>query len=145
MATKAKQAEYNRRWREKNRARLRAYKKQWVKDNRERLKGKYAATERAWRTANKERLRIARLKRQLKKLYGISYEDYQEMLLAQNGCCALCLRPESSFTKGLGVDHDHASGAVRKLLCTPCNTALGALQDDPQLLRTAAVYIESYQ
>jgi hypothetical protein len=75
----------------------------------------------------------------LKKKYGITYADFQAMHAAQEGCCALCRRdlPE----KGAHVDHDHETGKVRALLCHHCNTGIGNLQDDPDLLMAAALYV----
>jgi hypothetical protein len=59
----------------------------------------------------------------LQKAYGISGEDYSNLLTSQGGGCAVC----GSLPKGnrLSVDHDHRTGEVRGLLCAPCNRALG--------------------
>lgn len=85
----------------------------------------------------------------LRKTYGISMDRYNEMLAAQNGCCAICDKPESNEIKGkvvaLAVDHCHETGAVRALLCSSCNTALGLFNDDPQLLAKAVDYVVSYK
>ncbi|MFC5359558.1 endonuclease VII domain-containing protein [Azospirillum himalayense] len=60
------------------------------------------------------------------------------MLVAQGGVCAICrLVPEGN----LHVDHSHTTGCVRGLLCRKCNTAIGLLQDDPQILKEAAIYL----
>jgi hypothetical protein len=55
--------------------------------------------------------------------------------------CAICL----GFMKRANVDHCHETGKRRGLLCSGCNTAIGKLKDDPEVLRRAADYIESYQ
>lgn len=84
--------------------------------------------------------------RQYQRLYGISEADVEAMRVAQRGLCDLCGRPEAETRGGrLCVDHDHASGAVRALLCHDCNTGLGKFQDDPELLRKAALYVERYR
>ncbi len=57
----------------------------------------------------------------------------------QAGLCGLCQRPPGP--KGLGVDHNHATGKVRALLCSRCNLALGGFMDDPVLCRKAADYL----
>lgn len=57
-----------------------------------------------------------------RKQLGLSVEDYDRMLAAQNGHCALC--PAVPKTRRLDVDHDHATGEVRALLCHRCNRAL---------------------
>lgn len=76
---------------------------------------------------------------ELKKKYGITPEIYLEMLDRQGGVCALCKKPGDG--KALCVDHDHASGKVRGLLCHSCNVALGLLKDDAEVLRRAIEYL----
>jgi hypothetical protein len=69
------------------------------------------------------------------------YQQYDEMLEAQGGCCALC---GSDFPGGRGrfvVDHCHDTGRIRGLLCNLCNVGLGALRDSPQLLQKAIHYL----
>ena len=63
---------------------------------------------------------------QLMKNFGLTPEAYDVMLLAQSGVCACCGRGQGA--KRLHVDHDHATGRVRKLLCARCNTAIGQLE-----------------
>lgn len=72
-----------------------------------------------------------------KKRYGLSAEDYDRMVDAQGGCCAICKAP----TTPLQVDHNHITGKVRRLLCRRCNLGLGYFQDDPIRLAEAIVYI----
>lgn len=82
----------------------------------------------------------------LKRYYGLSIEEYNVMLANQNGVCAICARPEKMNAKGkikpLSVDHDHQTGAIRALLCSDCNTGLGAYDDNPERLEAAAAYID---
>lgn len=59
----------------------------------------------------------------LLRLYGITLEDYANMLKNQNGVCAICKKRPTD--KNLHVDHDHSNGRVRGLLCYTCNTRLG--------------------
>lgn len=77
------------------------------------------------------------------KKYGLSHNDVAEMLEAQGNTCAICSSKISS--RGCHVDHDHKSGAVRALLCRRCNTSLGYFDDDPDILRKAAHYIERHR
>ena len=70
--------------------------------------------------------------RNLKKRYGITLDDYNEMLEAQNRCCAICGIHEKHCDKNLAVDHNHNTGEVRKLLCQHCNTGLGQFRDNPE-------------
>ena len=67
-------------------------------------------------------------KYRLNRLYGLTLDQFEQMENAQCNLCALCNRPPkgtSRRTKRLVVDHDHKTGAVRGLLCQPCNRALG--------------------
>jgi hypothetical protein len=63
----------------------------------------------------------------LRVRYGITPECYEDMLAKQGGVCAICGGEPHRYR--LAVDHDHKSGKVRSLLCSPCNTALGALEN----------------
>lgn len=76
------------------------------------------------------------------RLYGLSREQYAEMLVEQSSVCALC--GKDSGDRALAVDHDHTSGSIRGLLCSTCNTGLGAFRDDPALLRRAINYLEAH-
>ena len=72
--------------------------------------------------------------------YGLSDEQYRMMLEACGGRCEVCGDPPSLPFRVLDIDHDHATGRVRGLLCRPCNNALR--RDDPKLLRALADYLE---
>lgn len=90
------------------------------------------------------------LKQRKWRAYGIDALRYQEMLREQNGVCAICHNLEthrdgtSGKTKDLAVDHDHKTGAIRALLCSACNTALGLFNDDPALLDAAKAYLNRH-
>ncbi len=79
--------------------------------------------------------------------FGLTPEEYDELLAAQNGLCAICGRPERAAKKSTGkpyflsVDHDHETGRVRGLLCRTCNSAIGMLEDDQELFRAAIAYL----
>lgn len=60
----------------------------------------------------------------LKSKYGISFEDYECMLLKQNESCAVCNKHYSLFKNSLHVDHNHKTDRVRGLLCYYCNRRL---------------------
>ena len=90
--------------------------------------------------------RTARSLRQVHRVYGISPERFQEMLLAQHGVCAICHLPERTERNHLlTVDHDHETGQVRALLCSQCNRAIGLLSDDPAVIRAAADYVQVHR
>lgn len=89
----------------------------------------------------------ANRKWRLGKLFGITQEQFEQMLMAQNGVCAVCKQPEKLVNKTgnispLSIDHCHTTGQVRSLLCNRCNTTLGKVADDPNLLRGLADYLE---
>lgn len=73
------------------------------------------------------------------KLYGFTLADYDAMLAAQGGGCAVCEAPPGA--RALHVDHDHRTGEVRGLLCNNCNQGLGRFNDDPDRLIAAAMYL----
>lgn len=77
------------------------------------------------------------------RLYGLTPTRYEAMLAGQNNRCAICRSPEWGGKHNVPhVDHDHASGIVRGLLCDNCNNGLGRFRDDSARLRDAAVYLE---
>jgi hypothetical protein len=85
----------------------------------------------------------------LKRLYGISIAQYNEMLEEQNNVCAVCLKPETSTHKNgtikqLSVDHCHKTNKIRGLLCDACNRAEGFLRSDVDLIRKLADYVEKH-
>ena len=75
------------------------------------------------------------------KRYGITHQDYERMLEAQGGVCAICRSVETKKWDHFSVDHNHETGEVRGLLCATCNTGLGQFQDNPSLLVEAANYL----
>ena len=79
---------------------------------------------------------------QLKKNYGITQEEYDKKLVYQSYGCKIC--GKASEVKKLAVDHCHATGKIRDLLCGPCNTGLGLFQDNPELLIKAADYVKGH-
>lgn len=70
-------------------------------------------------------------------------EQRQELFDKQEGRCAICSRHESEFNRRLAVDHCHATGAIRGLLCSPCNRGLGLFRDNQERLIKAAQYIKT--
>lgn len=80
----------------------------------------------------------------LRKKYGISLVEYNEILLRQNNACAICLETKvDKIRTNMCVDHDHRTGKVRGILCFMCNKGLGHFKDSPTLLRLGAAYLES--
>lgn len=80
----------------------------------------------------------------LRRTYGITLEQYNEMYEAQNGLCAICGKSDEIEGRRLAVDHDHNTGNVRALLCGICNRGLGSFQDNADLLVKATRYLIKY-
>ena len=97
--------------------------KRWQQANPDRVN----ATQRA-RGARPEVKQWARAEHLMRK-YGITVEQYDEMLAAQGGGCCIGGRPPREDIS-LHVDHDHFTGEIRGILCFRCNNALADLQDD---------------
>lgn len=117
-------------------------KRQW---NREYMRRRYAQRSReeqnavnaynaAYRARNPEKVKAWSKKFRVRRLYGLTLEQYDE--LKARGC-ALCGAPDS-----LHIDHDHETGIVRGVLCQNCNRGLGMFRDDPDLLVRAADYLK---
>jgi hypothetical protein len=86
-------------------------------------------------------------KRFIKKAYGISYEDYLQLLERQNFGCAICqskVANNKRTSDKLFIDHCHETGKVRGLLCSRCNHALGQFDDRADLLQNAISYLNGY-
>lgn len=139
---RAKQREYQRTYRERNRERLNEKNRAYVAANRKADN----ARQRAWRAANPDKAAAIKQRYVEKKLgaaYGLAPDDYTRLLSEQGGVCAICTAPQRhrTFTR-LVIDHDHATGKVRGLLCSQCTTAIGMTNDSPARLRAAAAYLE---
>lgn len=92
--------------------------------------------------AQRERHKRAAKYRRIAKEYGLTRDEYQQLVKAQLSSCAICGDyKENSFE--LHIDHCHKSGKVRALLCSRCNQAIGLLRDSPELARAAAEYLEN--
>lgn len=107
--------------------------------------------ERIWRNNNKEKRDLYSRKNQLKE-YGITIEQYNNLLVKQENKCAICKRDKSSFHKSLCVDHDHlccskknssCGKCIRGLLCQDCNILLGSAHDNKEILKEAITYLET--
>jgi hypothetical protein len=103
---------------------------------------KMAKEKRTQREACPEVNKQACRKYHLKATYGLSLDDYTQLLNAQDGKCAICKREPGGHA--LSVDHNHVTGRIRGLLCKGCNTGLGMLQDSLTVIQAAATYIQQH-
>jgi hypothetical protein len=83
------------------------------------------------------------------KQYGLTIDQFEALLAAQGHACAICSQPLRAWVprdertlERPCIDHDHVTGKVRGILCTPCNLALGYLKDDPALFGRAIDYLK---
>ncbi|HEX4521063.1 MAG TPA: endonuclease VII domain-containing protein [Gaiellaceae bacterium] len=110
--------------------------RRWAAKNRPHTRSKA----RDYYRAHPDRRRVQTLRR-----YGITAEQFEGMLEAQEGACAICHAEEVV----LQVDHDHSccpgqrscGGCIRGLLCAKCNTAVAFFDDDPERLRRTISYL----
>lgn len=86
----------------------------------------------------------ARRRRRLWREYKMSLIDYKNLLEIQNYKCVICNLNQDELISKLNVDHCHTTGKVRGLLCTTCNSAIGMLKDDPNLIKNAIKYLEKH-
>ena len=164
---KAKHAKYMREYRERFRDKVNAGKAEWRKTNREiyneqvranRLKNldrerqrdrdRYASSPER-REQQKSYMRTPKAKRHLARWsllhkYRLSSEQFDAMLIAQSGRCGICNNPFEG-PKDPAVDHCHAAGIVRALLCSLCNRGLGHFKDSTDLLERAAAYLRGVE
>ncbi len=116
---------------------------EYKEKNKKRARKNYAAdgerrreTAKAWREANASRYKSSRLKHQ----YGITLQQRDALLDAQDGLCAICKSPNDSKLDW-HTDHCHATGKVRGVLCHHCNLMLGHARDNSDVLANAIKYL----
>jgi hypothetical protein len=84
----------------------------------------------------------------LKKRYGITADQYDQMEQDQEGVCAICKVKTNggrNTNSRLAVDHNHTTGVVRGLLCSMCNQGIGMFKEDAEIMLTAITYLKSYE
>jgi predicted RNA-binding Zn-ribbon protein involved in translation (DUF1610 family) len=77
----------------------------------------------------------------IRRAYGITLVEYDQMLHNQNNKCAICGNGDEVENRRLAIDHCHESGKVRGLLCGKCNRGLGLFYDNQELLESAIHYL----
>ncbi len=89
----------------------------------------------------KRRARRSAHNHHLRSSYGITYEEYETLLAAQEGVCAICGGGTSK--RHFAVDHNHRTGQVRGLLCARCNTGLARFMDSQENVERALGHLRS--
>lgn len=118
-------------------------KKKWFDEHKD-SKREYDAVYRATKL-DKGNKKIREQDRHLIKRFGITLEDYNNILISQNYKCKICGKGYSESKVALAVDHDHITGKVRGLLCYNCNIGLGNYRDSIELLEKAIIYLKEQQ
>lgn len=102
----------------------------------------------AYRAEHHQTFPMSWKERHLQDKFDISLAHYGKMLVEQGGCCAICKCEETAtrngVVKALAVDHDHATGKVRGLLCSDCNQAIGKLKENRESLLEAVRYLDKH-
>lgn len=101
---------------------------------------KYLEEVSQWNSKNRDKYLLCMRQTNLKRRYGLDAQQLADLLNQQDHNCAICNKP--FLISGFHVDHNHATGEVRALLCGACNVALGNLRDDASLIRRAIAYLE---
>jgi len=78
----------------------------------------------------------------MQRIYGISMDEFNQLIEFQEGNCAVCFKPLADMNRRANVDHDHETGEVRGILCTKCNTGIGHLGDNIEGLERALYYLK---
>jgi DNA-binding transcriptional MerR regulator len=137
-----------REWRAKNKEKLSAYFKRRYRENievlrerkkaeRARYKDRIAETNRRYREANRAELTI----KQRARHYGISVEELRSFLAKHDDRCTVCRDPFDQNPKHKHIDHCHATGRLRGVLCRDCNHALGNVKDSVERLEALIAYL----
>ncbi len=106
-----------------------------------------------WKKLNSESLKLynkksyeqnkhKKMDRRLKREYGITLKEREQLFLSQSCACAICKTPEFELPVALAVDHNHLTGQVRGLLCRKCNMALGLIGDTRESAQDMLNYLD---
>ncbi len=168
MKSKADHAAYMREWLARNREKVnaqtrarkaadpdgvRAKRKAWAAVQSEESKQKDAARKQAWAEANREKVRTANKLytaraggywKHIKHKFGVTRDAWEELFAAQGERCAVCGANDVDTKRFWQIDHCHATGAVRGILCAHCNAMLGRARDNPDILIAGANYLKSH-
>lgn len=119
----------------KNRDKVRSRQKEWYEKNKIRI----IAEKQAYAKRNPKKILHWNLAK-----YGVSADQFEELVVLQDGKCAVCGGKPNGGKKRLCVDHNHTTGKLRGLLCDCCNRGLGLLKDNPNILEKAIAYLRSH-
>jgi hypothetical protein len=136
----ARRAEYQKEYQATNKADIQEQKHVYHIKNRKKFILKTAR----YRQAHPQECRDAMKNSILKKKYGITLAQFEQMLTSQNRKCAIC-NGDLMGKSDTHVDHSHATNKIRQLLCRFCNIGLGHFRDDPELTQRATEYLKKWK
>lgn len=149
--TPQEKLDYLKQWKKANPDKVEAYrlkdlansnarKRKWYYKNHEETKKVVNAYHKEWTKKNPARRKAIVRKAALKR-YGLIEQQYTELLIKQNNCCATCPEKKNPNKNNLHIDHCHKTNKVCGLLCGPCNTALGLLKENEELMFNLINYL----
>ena len=94
---------------------------------------------------NRKEYQARHWRNKVKRIYGISADEYKKMLLEQNERCAICFKHQSELNHKMCVDHNHKTNKNRGLLCRKCNVAIGNLNENIAHLQAAITYLKRFE
>lgn len=116
----------------------------WQKTNREKANKR----NREWVQANKKQAQYRSRISKVRKIYGLSEEEYITLLEKHDHKCSICGRPERTSIKGtvwnLSIDHCHNTGKIRGLLCAQCNVGLAKFGESIRYFKNAIKYLQKW-
>lgn len=101
----------------------------------------YFAMRRQIKQPREQDIKALRRKYRLKHTYGLSVDDTKRLFDRADNKCEICGVEQCPSGRALCIDHDHATGEIRGILCNLCNTGLAKFRDNPDALNAAVVYL----
>lgn len=97
-----------------------------------------------YRQNNLEKTKQMSREGHIRRKFGLTVEEYESMLNSQNKVCAIC-KQDCNTGNRLAVDHNHKTGKIRGLLCKNCNTSIGLLKENINVLENAIIYLSFHE
>lgn len=123
------------------RAKAATYMREYYEKNRTKMKVCMLETYRRRMASDSDSIRKYQLLANYRIKYGLSQQDYEQLLDNQEGKCAICRDSLVPYSRFACVDHNHATGFVRGILCPRCNAGIGLLREDRDVMLRAIEYL----
>jgi hypothetical protein len=136
---------YERQYRQQNKERLYTYRKAYELEHKEHISAYRKVYKKKYAIEHPIKLARSNRDRELRRNFGITRQQYLEILVKQSNHCAICPITPKQNGKDLAVDHCHRTNRNRGLLCSQCNVGLGYFKDSPERLYSAINYLSVFQ